>query len=167
VPYGFANGLSRLLRQFVNSTTGRPASSTGGNFQTQHQNDQSISVLPIVNARSASSTGAQNGLHKTQAGPSQFTSANVSAHQPTLRRVLLVVKVGTDYGLAQIPIHGITSLEFFKKLRSEYFRLRGYWRRYLSVWRYSHCDFYKVPFTYRSDFGIESLAHERSVRKVR
>ncbi|KAF2260561.1 hypothetical protein CC78DRAFT_472625, partial [Lojkania enalia] len=33
--------------------------------------------------------------------------------------------------------------QFFSALRSEFFRLRGFWRAKLSVWRFSHCDFYR------------------------
>jgi len=58
--------------------------------------------------------------------------------------VFLVVKRGGDYRLSQINVHGHASIDFFRHLRAEYFRLRGLFPRYFSVWVFSHCDFYKV-----------------------
>ncbi|KAH7224430.1 uncharacterized protein BKA55DRAFT_527310 [Fusarium redolens] len=62
---------------------------------------------------------------------------NVPSH-----RVLFLVKRGEDYKLAQICASGLNCQIFFRKLREEYFHLRGFFRAWFSVWRYSHCDFY-------------------------
>lgn len=166
MPEDFADGLSRLLRQFANATSSGNALSASCNSQMQQQNGRSLATHSKVHIRSVDSDCAQHSFHKgLQTAPSQLTSLTLSTPQSTPLRVLLVVKTGTDHRLAQILVNDITSLEFFKKLRSEYFRLRGIWRRCLSVWRYSHCDFYKVPQTYNA--GYEMEAHLRSVRKVR
>ena len=57
-------------------------------------------------------------------------------------RVLLMVNKGANYRLEQIYVSGVTCHIFFIKLRETYFRLRGFLRNWLSIWRYSHCDFY-------------------------
>jgi hypothetical protein len=152
VPNSFAIGLDRLLRQFTNSTTSGTVSSAGVNDQTQQQNEQSISKPSRVHERSMGSTSDSNDINRSQATQNQVTSLGVSVRHSTPRRVLLIVKSGTDHHLTQMLVHEITSLGFFKKLRSEYFRLRGFWRSRLSVWRYSHCDFYKVSQAYNLNF---------------
>ena len=64
--------------------------------------------------------------------------------------VLLVVRQGPilemvpDYKLAHIPITQVDDEGFFRMVRENYFRLRGFIRSWFSVWRYSHCDFYEV-----------------------
>lgn len=166
MPEDFADRLSRLLKQFTNATTAGYASSASCNFQMPQQDGQSIAASSTVPIRSVDSDFAQDGFHKgRQIALSQVTSLTLSTPLSARLRVLLVVKQGTDYRLAQIPVSDITSLEFFKRLRSEYFRMRGIWRRCFSVWRYSHCDFYKVSQICNADYEME--AHLRSVRKVR
>jgi hypothetical protein len=49
-----------------------------------------------------------------------------------------------DHGLSQIKLAAnMTTPEFFKVLRKTYLRGRGL-ARYFSVWKYHHCDFYRV-----------------------
>lgn len=55
-----------------------------------------------------------------------------------------MVQKGLDYRLAQLEVTGHTCHTFFSSMKNEYFNLRGTLRKWLSVWRYSHCDFYKV-----------------------
>lgn len=101
MPGGFAHGLGRLLRQFVNSTTSGTALNGGDNTQTPQQNELSISSgSPSVHTRPVGSSSAQNGFHKTQTAQSQFTSPTVSVQQSAPQGVLLVVKRGTDHRLA-------------------------------------------------------------------
>ncbi|KAJ5301623.1 hypothetical protein N7508_006486 [Penicillium antarcticum] len=61
----------------------------------------------------------------------------------TRQHVLFLAKQGGDYRLAQICISNMTCHSFFSTMKKEYFRLRGVLRSWFSVWRYSHCDFYK------------------------
>lgn len=155
MPSDFANEVRRLLRQFASSTASGSASSANGNSQMQQENGNSISEPSQVHIRPADSSDARNGFFsnlKPRSVPKGFTSLTIYTAQSPLQRVLLVVKTGTDHRLAQIPVKDITSFQFFHKLRSEYFKLRGIWRRCLSVWRYSHCDFYKVPKRISSRF---------------
>ncbi|KAJ5429553.1 hypothetical protein N7491_006569 [Penicillium cf. griseofulvum] len=70
--------------------------------------------------------------------------ANIVDTTITRHRVLFLAKQGGDYRLAQIGVSNTNSHTFFITMRKEYFRLRGVIRGWFSVWRYSHCDFYKV-----------------------
>ncbi|KAL5340228.1 hypothetical protein BJX70DRAFT_396996 [Aspergillus crustosus] len=59
------------------------------------------------------------------------------------RYVLLTVKRGDRHFISQVDVHQKSDNMFFRVLRAEYFRLRGWARNLFSVWRYSHCDFYQ------------------------
>lgn len=59
-------------------------------------------------------------------------------------KVMLLVRSHYDYYLAQLDVSGTNTVQFFAMLRKEYLRLRGFFARYFSVWRFSHCDFYRV-----------------------
>jgi len=64
--------------------------------------------------------------------------------------VFLVVHVGEDYRLSQLKIEArMTTDDLFHMIRAEYIRLRKPLRRWLSIWGYSHCDFFRVwtPYT--------------------
>lgn len=37
-----------------------------------------------------------------------------------------------------------TDRSFFRDLRKQYIADRGFWRHYLSIWRFDHCEFYRV-----------------------
>ncbi|KAF2679312.1 hypothetical protein K458DRAFT_314529 [Lentithecium fluviatile CBS 122367] len=76
---------------------------------------------------------------------SSIAASNVAASVPQGSNgwVLLVVQSGGNYYLAQVNVHNLTSNDFFVKLRSEYFRLRGSLTCFFSVWGFSHCEFYK------------------------
>lgn len=83
-------------------------------------------------------------LGKTlQSGPSglppKLVDKTTSNH-----RILFLVNKGADHKLAQICVAGLSCHLFFDTLRKKYFRLRGFLRCWLSVWQYSHCDFYMV-----------------------
>jgi hypothetical protein len=69
-------------------------------------------------------------------------SLGTDSHETTY--VLLGINVGDDTRLAQIRIHGHKDVDFFWELRIQYYNLRGLFRRWLSIWNYSHCDFVKV-----------------------
>lgn len=79
-------------------------------------------------------------LHRRPSG----LEANVVDIGITRQRVLFLVKQSGDYKLAQICVSNINSYTFLSTMRTEYFRLRGVLRGWFSIWRYSHCDFYKV-----------------------
>ncbi|KAJ5537321.1 hypothetical protein N7513_010507 [Penicillium frequentans] len=79
-------------------------------------------------------------VHVQPSGPEDDT-LNMSTPQ---NRVLFLARQGEDYRLVQICVDNLSSHAFFGILKKEYFRLRGILRGRFSVWRYSHCDFYKV-----------------------
>ena len=65
--------------------------------------------------------------------------------------ILLGVSVGSDLRLAQIEVHGIsrtTDDDFFKELKYRYTTLRGFMRRWFSIYRYAHCRFVKVMLSF-------------------
>lgn len=65
------------------------------------------------------------------------------------RFVFLAVESGSEHRLAQLDVYGLDDDCFFRLLREDYLALRGYLRRWLSIWKYSHCNFVTVyPFLY-------------------
>jgi hypothetical protein len=90
------------------------------------------------NARIAKSTDPS-----TQ--PGSDTSSNMNTEIRLKQHVFLVASIGEDHRLAHIEVHKLTTTdEFFELLRSKYCRLRGRLRSWMSIWGYSHCDFFKV-----------------------
>jgi hypothetical protein len=83
---------------------------------------------------------SNSSLHHQPSG----SDINTLDMRITEHRVLFLTKRGADYKLSQICIGGLNSHSFFGTLKEEYFRLRGVIRGCFSIWRYSHCDFYKV-----------------------
>lgn len=114
----------------------------------------------IPSSQRSSAQSQQIGAQTATAPRSFSHAASTSTQQPQVNQatsvngqipgdrsagwVLIVVRSGSDYHLAQIKVEGCTTDTFFSKLRSEYLRLRGYSARCFSVWCYSHCDFYRV-----------------------
>jgi hypothetical protein len=72
-------------------------------------------------------------------------------------RVLLIVKRGSQYKLSQIETIRHSNFTFFSSLKADYFLLRGFFRRWFSVWRYSHCDFYRVRYACLHDLHYSCL----------
>jgi hypothetical protein len=58
--------------------------------------------------------------------------------------VFLGVRRGDENRVAEINVHGLGDDQFFEALRVEYYKMKGYLRRYYSIWRYKHCDFFMV-----------------------
>jgi hypothetical protein len=87
------------------------------------------------------------------AGPSQQSSSTIApggsgaANNAPVKitgYVFLGVKRGDENRVAEINVHGLGDDEFFEALRVEYYKMKGYLRRYFSIWRYKHCDFFMV-----------------------
>lgn len=133
-------------------------------------------TIPDSNPRSALNTSLISSQISCQDHGGQQPSgapSNSSLHCPpsglkadmstTKHRVLFLAKKGGDYRLAQICVSNMTCHTFFSTMKMEYFRLRGVLRGWFSVWRYSHCDFYKVSvfilyFRMGSKYKICSLS---------
>ncbi|CAI7654833.1 unnamed protein product [Penicillium crustosum] len=92
-----------------------------------------------------------HGVEQPNGSPSYFSlhrrpsgiKANIADISITRHRVLFLAKKGGDYRLAQICVSNMNCYTFFSTMKKEYFRLRGVLRGWFSVWRYSHCEFYK------------------------
>jgi hypothetical protein len=87
-----------------------------------------------------SGSSSANAFQFTPPGlKAKIVDTNIPSH-----RVIFMVKHGTDYKLAQICVSGVSCHDFFSTLSRKYFHLRGFLRSWFSVWRYSHCDFYRA-----------------------
>jgi hypothetical protein len=60
------------------------------------------------------------------------------------RFIFFGVATGEEYHLSQIETLKLSDDKFFSKLSEEYKRMKGWMRRWFSVWKYSHCDFSMV-----------------------
>jgi hypothetical protein len=58
--------------------------------------------------------------------------------------VFLTAGVGDEFALSQIEVTDLQDDKFYAQLAQEYRRLKGAFRRYLSIWKYSHCEFARV-----------------------
>ena len=109
-------------------------SDTGGKKQVD---------VPLVNTSDDDSTG---GKHSTS-GRKRFL-------------FLMTTRGSYNLRLSQIPSQNLATTSFATQLRSEYKRLRGFWRYWFSFDKFSHCDFVKacfVPFRYQSLSSIRKI----------
>ncbi|KAK1993483.1 hypothetical protein LX36DRAFT_251500 [Colletotrichum falcatum] len=137
IPVDFATHLSSAMNNFPPSSqpsqSSGNTSSAGSSFQqpeTSHSSTQSSFVKLSPGQSSAHVSSAASAVNT----PTQPLSSEYW--------VLLIVRSGFEYGLAQIDVKSLCCQKFFQDLRSNYFELRGTIRMWFSVWRYSHCDFY-------------------------
>ena len=115
-------------------------------------------ILDVAPNLCHSSQSSQQNQPLAKHPPRNATIGNVQQPSPSVlnatitgnpttvpdHRILLLVERGEYYKLAQISLNGLDSQAFFNAMRVEYFRLRGFARNWFSVYRFSHCDFYKV-----------------------
>ncbi|KAI0120322.1 hypothetical protein F4776DRAFT_633767 [Hypoxylon sp. NC0597] len=147
VPSSFAKRLRSIIRSLA------PSSTPPENIQPPPASYQGNGSGSATN-RSSQSHGQSTQSSQRYDGQS-VSSSPANASQPRLRfpastnpptmhshRVLFVVKRGADYKMAQIGVRKLPCHVFFSTLRAKYFELRGSFRGWFSVWRYSHCDFY-------------------------
>ena len=93
---------------------------------------------------------SHNNPQANLATPAEIVARPALAFQnlPTTY-VLLGVAVGDDLRLAQIEVRDVshaTDDRFFKELRCQYTALRGWMRRWFSIYSYAHCHFVKVMY---------------------
>lgn len=60
--------------------------------------------------------------------------------------VFLGVGLGDENRLAQIEIINKEDDTFYEELKRSYNAAKGILRRVLGIWKYAHCEFFKVPF---------------------
>lgn len=159
MPEYFAAEIERRLEQReLSSTTQTSPGSSAATPQSSSQNASSMRGAPSMSSRSDSSSISGDSEAQSTSGSSFSSSPSVTGAgrskktaQATARQTITYVLLGTTVGeevdLAQIEIQGHTDEQFFRELRTEYFKLRGSFRQFFSIWRYSHCDFVKVRLT--------------------
>jgi len=128
------------LQQTNEGISNSEPSQTPGDGNQKNATPSTVQGNPVKPPRSDGFTSSRLGSRSTS-GENQSRNEVI----PDVLHVFLLVQNGNDHQLAQIKIENhTTSNEFFKTLRLEYFRLRGFFRRWLGVWKYSHGEFYKV-----------------------
>lgn len=70
-----------------------------------------------------------------------------SAKKPDLHIFLVLIHTslfGSSYHLAQSPVNFANDCEFFTWIWMTYYSHRGFLPTWFGLWRYSHCEFFKV-----------------------
>lgn len=109
---------------------------------------------PSANASSANTTkSSATNVQKINSPSSPSNNSNLGTATSTLngpsspltpQHIFLLVASGNHVRLAQIRVESMKTHKFFHELRRQYNCLRSFTRRWLSIWVYSHCDFYRV-----------------------
>ena len=151
-PIPFAERLEDIIKQAPASPPPTPHSPS----QLSHQyaaNNPAPAVsgaqtsLPGNPSQGLSSNSVQSGLY----GPSAQPGNTASNHHQKLF-AFLMVRAWENYPVSEIkvrdfsqqPYIDITCNEFFKQLRAEYKSKIPWFLYYFSIWRFNHCDFFKV-----------------------
>lgn len=74
------------------------------------------------------------------------------------------MRSGNNLRLAQIDVKAMKDDHLFEAIKNNYQKLRGYLRRYFSIWRFAHCDFVKVcprMLLDRSDVSLIRIQFEK------
>ena len=144
----FARRLEAIIRNLGKNDASGHGTAPSNISGTQNPNIQGSSANTISHPVRRSGAPQQTQLTSQSANPVQFKpigqQSNRTAVSVANRRVILMIKKGGEYKLAQISVANLHCYAFFKELRETYFSLRGLIRSYFSIWRYSHCDFYMV-----------------------
>lgn len=142
VPTVYASKLSHLLSQFPlsNEPPARPSSSLS-RASSQDTTITSGSESQTTSKCSSSVTGS-SGLRSSTAATTPNSSV-ISLGDPPKLFVFLVVKA-SRYTLAPIDVTEKKARDFFQAIVEKYNQKRGWSRRLLSIYVYSHCDFVKV-----------------------
>jgi hypothetical protein len=145
VPKSFAKGVAHIIEQSPAPSGAAPSTSTTATQSQLGANKNSQAGTSAGGAISASTSLMPSNI--TSKKLNTVTGSNAVRKAPVSQgelHVFLVVRRGDEHPVAQVKTHNITTDQFFFQLRMEYDRLRGWLRRCLSIWGYSHCDFYKV-----------------------
>jgi hypothetical protein len=123
-----------------------PATATSPFQGTGTSQAQTSSSVPGSRSagESSRSNPAWNAPRNVEYPPRFGNTVNINAQSTTDLFVLFGVTTGEDLQIAQIKVQSDDDLEFFKELKKRYYELRGFWRNWFGIWRYSHCDFTKV-----------------------
>lgn len=141
----FAEKLRSIIHSFgrgslptgnIQGLAASPSHIQPSNQQSPRQNSTS---QPRQNVQQSSGSSPIQAIQGNSQGSGTTTGNGSSNH-----RLLFVARKGLEYKLAQLEVTGHTCHTFFRSMKNEYFSMRGALRKWLSVWRYNHCDFYKV-----------------------
>ena len=138
-------------------------------------NSSSRSTLPTYTQSTPmqAQVGPGNNADSSQQGSNTSTLGSsgtaISALPKMAGYVFLGVKCGDENRVAEINVHGLGDDKFFEELREEYYKMKGYLRRFFSIWRYAHCDFVKFEkFDYDSSVprGEDMPEHDPDYKYV-
>lgn len=90
------------------------------------------------------STDGGSSRASVSTAPSSTGSTAITLDFDTHAFVHLLVRAADRYVLSPINVTGKDAREFFQDLILRYRQHRGFLRRFLSIFVYSHCDFVKV-----------------------
>ena len=76
--------------------------------------------------------------------------------------VFLGIGLGDENRLAQIEIVNKEDETFYEELKRSYNATKGIVRRVFGIWKYAHCEFFKVPFPLPAKSQLKFV-----VRKIR
>ena len=113
----------------------RPAASDGG--ASQRGGFGVLNSSPEMEGTISSSVAITLGKGKQREETISVLPKYFNLH------VFLGVPVGGDIRLDDIHITDFEDDEFFKTLRKSYIKIKGFFRFYLGIWKYAHCDFYR------------------------
>ena len=164
VPIDFAKEIRHLLQRFSKSPDRlNPAiemttqsTSLRGTDTGQAPSSSSGSGSQSVGGPSQS-TPTSNGPENIEYPPRFGTVIDTNAWSTTVLYVLFGVARGDDLEISQIKIQNHDDQQFFKQLKEKYCELRGFWRRWFGIWRYSHCEFRKVGLISLISHGYNHL----------
>lgn len=141
VPTVYASKLSHLLSQFPlsNEPPERPSSSLS---RASSQDTTTTSGSESQTTSKCSSVTGSSSLRSSTAATTPNSSV-ISLGDPPKSFVFLVVKA-SRYTLAPIDVTEKKARDFFQAIVEKYNQKRGWSRRLLSIYVYSHCDFVKV-----------------------
>jgi hypothetical protein len=148
VPFVYASKLSHLPSQYPlsNEFSGRPPSSLS-RASSQATRATSGSESQSKSSNSASAAGSSS-LQSSTASTSPSSSV-ISFGTPAKAFVFLVVEA-SRYTLAPIDVTEKKARDCFQAIVENYNLKRGWWRRVLSIYVYSHSEFVKASHDKRT-----------------
>lgn len=126
-----------------NNVTSGQASPVAGTGAT-HSGSKSLQQAGAY-ARPQAAGDASNA---SRAGTSSKNTT--TAYVNLAQHVYICIATGGAFRFSDLgcgPIH--SDLAFFSALRTQYLKARGRLRFFLSMWRYDHCEFYRVRSSHR------------------
>ncbi|KAI0890580.1 uncharacterized protein GGS22DRAFT_151294 [Annulohypoxylon maeteangense] len=141
VPLAFIKRLQSIIHSLPHSPQPPTASFPGGSSGLASTSNNGSHTKPPQKIQGNQQPASSPSSNPLQSGP--WPQAVISGPNTLSQRILFIAERGMEYKMAQIGVDGIFGGEFFSMLKNDYFRLRGFIRTWFSIWRYSHCDFYK------------------------